>query len=273
MQSSIAQTLSLAAHGNAYLSGKLEDDYFPHHQTFAYCEYVKFVYLQEEGEGFKEEAFATDPQSWFERLRDAGVRQFRIRYIASQDAGASDRLSVACPGGGGRWLIETVMEHGSDFWEAHWEAPETADGKWQVTYARVLKDAAMPEPRMPPPEMVQKKLQAAFLDAGKFAKAHGYERFAEAFKRGVNALKDVRWERQIYPPEYAPLIYQQLLTAVIEGWVFGGEGSWNDVRFDDGETQQQYDRLSDQLFNFMNLALLVAANPWPRPESGASPVR
>lgn len=266
MQGSIAQTLSLAAHGNAYLSGTLESDYFPHHQTFAFCQYVKFVDLQESGEAMIEEAFASDPESWFEKLKDAGIRQFRIRYIASHDAGMSDRLSVGYPGGGGRWLIETVMAQHSDFWEAHWEAPDTPDGKWQVTYARVLKDADMPEPRMPPPETVQKKLRDAFMSAGKFAKANGLEEFAAAFTRGVNALKDVRWERQIYPPEYAPLIYQQLLTAVIEGWVFGGEGSWNDVRVDDDEIRQAYDRLSDQLFNVMNLALLVVANPWPRPK-------
>ena len=266
MQGSIAQTLSLAAHGNAYLSGKLEKDYFPQHQTFAFCQFVRFVYLQESGDELKEEAFATDPEFWFEKLKAAGIKQFRIRYIASHDAEMSDRLSVGYPGGGGRWLIETIMPDGSDFWEAHWEAPDKADGKWQVTYARVLKNAEMPEPRMPPPQMVKSKLEGAFRDISKFAKAHGQERFAEAFTRGLNALKDVRWERQIYPPEYAPLEYQQLLTAVMEGWVFGGEGSWNEIRFDDEETQQENDRLSDQLFNFMNLALLVVANPWLRPD-------
>ena len=266
MQGSIAQTLSLAAHGNAYLAGKLEQDYFPHHQTFAFCQYVKFVDLQEDGERFTEEVFATDPEFWFAKLKDAGTRQFRIRYIASHDAGISDRLSVGYPGGGGRWLIETVMEKGSDFWEAYWQPPDKADGKWRVTYARIQKDAEIPEPRMPPPEMVKTKLQDAFQNIGKFAKTHGHEQFAEAFTRGVNALNDVRWERQIYPPGYAPLIYQQLLTAVIEGWVFGGEGSWNDIRFEDEETRQEYDRLSEQLFNFMNLALLVVANPWPRPD-------
>ena len=222
--------------------------------------------MKEDGATLTEEPFATDPAFWFEKLKEAGIRQFRIRYIASHDAGMSDRLSVGYPGGGGRWLIETVMEKGSDFWEAHWEAPDKAAGKWQVTYARIQKGAEIPEPRMPPPEMVKTKLQDAFRNIGKFAKTHGHERFAEAFARGVNALKDVRWERQIYPPEYAPLIYQQLLTAVIEGWVFGGEDSWNDIRFEDEETQQEYDRLSDQLFNFMNLALLVVANPWPRPD-------
>jgi hypothetical protein len=265
MQGSIAQTLSLAAHGNAYLSGKLEEDYFPYHQTFAFCQHVRFVDLEESGEAMTEELFATDPVSWFERLKASGIGQFRIRYIASHDAAMSDRLSVGYPGGGGRWLIETIMPEGSDFWEAHWEAPETAGGKWQVTYARVLKDAQMPEPRMPPPQMVNKKLGDALRDISKFAKAHGQDKFAEAFTRGLNALKDVRWERQIYPPEYAPLEHQQLLTAVIEGWVFGGENSWNDLRFDDDEARQEYERLSDQLFNFMNLALLVVANPWPRP--------
>jgi hypothetical protein len=269
MQGSIAQTLSLAAHGNAFLTTELDEDYFPHHQTFAFCQFIKFVDLKESGDSMIEEPFASDPVFWFEKLKEDGVQQFRIRYIASHDEGMSDRLSVGYPGGGGRWLIETLMPSGSDFWEAHWEAPETAEGKWQVTYARVLQDAEMPEPRMPPPEMVVKKLQDAFLRASKFAGAHGHESFAEAFKRGFNALKDVRWERQIYPPEYAPLVYQQLLTAVIEGWVFGGEGSWNEISFEDAETQQEYDKLSDQLFNFMNLALLVAANPWPRPEKAA----
>ena len=43
--------------------------------------------------------------------------------------------------------------------------------------------------------------------------------------------------------------------------MFGGEGSWNEISFEDAETQQEYDKLSDQLFNFMNLALLGAANP------------
>ena len=268
MQGSIAQTLSLAAHGNVYLSGKLEKDYFPQHQTFAFCQSVRFVDLQESDGGLEEEAFATDPEYWFEKLKDAGIKQFRIRYIASHDAGMSDRLSVGYPGGGGRWLIETIMPDGSDFWEAHWEAPDRADGKWQVTYARVMKNADMPEPRMPPPQAVKSKLEGAFSKLSKFAKAHGQDRFAEIFTRGLNSLTDVRWERQIYPPEYAPLEHQQLLTAVIEGWVFGGEGSWNEIRFDDEETQQENDRLSDQLFNFMNLALLVVANPWPRPDQG-----
>ena len=266
MQGSIAQTLSLAAHGNAFLSGKLEEDYFPYHQTFAFCQYVKFVDLKESGDAMEEEAFAVDPVSWFGRLKELGVRQFRIRYIASHDAEMSDRLSVGYPGGGGRWLIETIMPQGSDYWEAHWEAPDRAGGKWQVTYARVLKDAEMPEPRMPPPQMVNKKLGDALRDTAKFAKVHGQEKFAEAFNRGLNALKDVRWERQVYSPDYAPLEHQQLLTAVIEGWVFGGEKSWNDLHFDDEQTRQEYDRLSDQLFNMMNLALLVVANPWPRPQ-------
>jgi hypothetical protein len=266
MQGSIAQTLSLAAHGNAYLDGKLDADYFPYHQTFAFCQFVKFVDLVETGDAMGEEAFASDPVFWFEKLKDAGVRQFRIRYIASPDASMADRKTVAYPGGGGRWLVEAIMPNGLDFWEAHWEAPAQADGKWQVTYARVLKEAEMPEPRMPPPETVKTKLQEALRNIAKFATQQGQAKFAEAFTRGVNALKDVRWERQIYPPEYAPLVYQQLLTAVIESWVFGGEGSWNALAFDDEAVQQEYDRLSDQVFNLMNMALLVAANPWPRPE-------
>jgi hypothetical protein len=49
-------------------------------------------------------------------------------------------------------------------------------------------------------------------------------------------------------------------------------GSWNDMGFSDAEVHKQYEELSDELFDLINLALVVASNPFPRPsiDSGSA---
>ena len=40
MQGTIAQLLSLAAHGNEYLSGRPDNSYYPDSSTFKFCKFV-----------------------------------------------------------------------------------------------------------------------------------------------------------------------------------------------------------------------------------------
>lgn len=42
-------------------------------------------------------------------------------------------------------------------------------------------------------------------------------------------------------------------------------GSWNDIGFNEYANQKEYEDLSDKLFNLINLSLIVASNPFPRP--------
>ncbi|MCC6989411.1 MAG: hypothetical protein IT181_10455 [Acidobacteria bacterium] len=51
----------------------------------------------------------------------------------------------------------------------------------------------------------------------------------------------------------------RLLAAARAAWVFGGMGSWNDQGFE-GETQAQYEQLSDDLYRLLNTAIVTAAN-------------
>ena len=57
-----------------------------------------------------------------------------------------------------------------------------------------------------------------------------------------------------------PLEAKQLLGAVLAAWVFGGMGSWNDLGLFDGNDQQEYTELSDELFVLLNQAISVAVN-------------
>lgn len=49
-----------------------------------------------------------------------------------------------------------------------------------------------------------------------------------------------------------------LLDACQKAWVFGCMGSWNDMGFD-GENQKTYDRVSERLFQAVNVAIEQAA--------------
>lgn len=272
MQGTIAQLLSLAAHGNHYLAGCLDDSYYPDNSTFKYCKFVKFMDLQRSGTRLYEREYAGDPNSWFKKLKEAGVVQLRVRYISTNKEQVSDRLSVAFVGGGGRWLIEVVKPTNSDFWEASWAVGDRDDPQrniWHVKYGRILRDARQPEPPVPLVKDVKQQLQEALKRISVFAHMHNCTNFGDCFDQGLKALNDPPFnsdkEYQIFPDAYASTEYHQLLSACQRAWVFGGMGSWNDIGFNDAATQNEYVQLSDNLFNLINLSLIVASNPFPRP--------
>jgi hypothetical protein len=52
---------------------------------------------------------------------------------------------------------------------------------------------------------------------------------------------------------------KNLLASAQAAWVFGGMGSWNDLGFD-GNDQQEYTALSDELFLLLNQAIGATVN-------------
>ncbi|WP_017445881.1 hypothetical protein [Gayadomonas joobiniege] len=273
MQGTIAQLLSIAAHGNEYLKGRLNYDYFPSSSTFKFCKFVKFVDLQSSGTKWHERDFAKDPNDWFKKLKDTGVVQFRVRYISTNNEEISDRMSVGFVGGGGRWLIETVKSGKSDFWEAGWEVGDRDDPEqniWHVKYGRILKNRNQPEQALPPASEIKEQLKDILKKISEFAYKNNCGNFGQCFERGLKALEEPPAssdkEYTIFPKGYATPEHHQLLNASQRAWVFGGMGSWNDMGFNDSAIHKEYEELSDKLFNLINLALIVASNPFPRPK-------
>lgn len=272
MQGTIAQLLSIAAHGNEYLSGRIDDNFFPDSSTFKFCKFVRFMDLQSSGTKWHEREFAKDPNAWFLKLKDTGVVQLRVRYISTNKEEISDRMSVAFVGGGGRWLIEAVKPSKSDFWEASWEVGDKDDPDqniWHVKYGRILRNANQPEQPLPPIGEIKERLKDVLSKISSFAHKNDCGNFGECFDRGIKALSEPPTNSEnsynIFPDNYADPDYHQVLNSCQGAWVFGGMGSWNDMGFSDNEVHKQYEELSDQLFNLINLSLIVASNPVPRP--------
>ena len=271
VQGTIAQIIVLTTHGNAFLrrSPRFDlSDFYPSHGTFKFCEYVRFADLKPKGEGWEQFPYASDPKEWLMRLQREGVRRLRMIYASSagaqaEDTASSDRMLVGFVGGGGRWVIEAMKASGSDYWEGSWDTgdQERADQKiWQVTYGRIASDQPAADGPDLDPAALRNRLAENLQAIGDFARMHKLDNFARAFDGGLAQLNSSRPHESDFAPDGAlSLPAAQLLGAVQTAWVFGGMGSWNDMGFD-GEDQVTYDRLSEELYQLLNAAMVAAAN-------------
>lgn len=67
------------------------------------------------------------------------------------------------------------------------------------------------------------------------------------------------YHRDLLPLD-ATLDRRQLSAAVVQGWVFGGMGSWNDNALADPIAQPEYERVSANLYSALLTGLPAAAN-------------
>ena len=275
MQAPIAQIIALTTHGNGFLAGSPRFNpsaFYPGNTTFKFCEYVRFVELKRTWwKGRSESAYAPDPTAWFAQLKGDSVYGLRMSYGSSggRQAGGlnvTDRMLVGFVGGGGRWLIEAMKSSGSDFWEGRWDVGDRKrkDQKiWRVSYGRISSNQRrVAHPATDVPEL-RNRLTENLKAIGNFARKHKLDNFAAAFDGGLAQLNSDVPQKSVYhndlAPDSLPLPARQLLAAAQTAWVFGGMGSWNDVGFDE-EDQPLYDRLSEELYELLNAAMVAAAN-------------
>jgi|SRR5690348_3732721 hypothetical protein len=272
MQGTLIQIIALTIYGNAYLTDHDIDEFFPNNNAFKFCEYVRFVDLEQTDSGHEELPYAQDPVQWFARLQREGAEALRMIYQPSggKQIGqekVSGRMLVGFIGGGGRWLIEVQKGSRSDRWEGRWQIGDK-DRKdqliWRVHYGRVATEQPL-HPQMPIGASGLKRLLGENLEAlAEFATAHKLDNFATAFKTGLAALSSPEPFKNAFSSHFAPagklaLAPSQLLAASQAAWVFGGMGSWNDLGFE-GDDKATYERLSEDLYMLLNTAVVFAAN-------------
>lgn len=265
MQGPIAQVIALTIYGNSIVQGYDADidEFFPSNSTFMFCEYVRFVDIKSNSETI----YAENPVAWFKKLKEEGVFAFRLTYGPSGNRDISDRMSVGFIGGGGRWLIETIGPDGSDFWEARWKVGNQNHPEkliWHVTYTRTASREKTIIHEGVENSRIKNELSDTLVEISRFAREHHLNDFANAFDTGYAALHAETPYTDLYHKDIAPEDFldpeaSQLLAASQAAWVFGGMGSWNDMGFD-GEDQNEYERLSDKLYQLLNESCLIAAN-------------
>jgi len=187
--------------------------------------------------------------------------------------GASERKLVAFVGGGRQWLIGALTPEGSDFWAGRWEVGDTkrSDRRiWRVKYGRIARR----QPTLEPPQVdianLKRRLTVNLTAIGEFARKQEMDYFAAAFDTGLELLTTegaLDGTSDAFSNDALPPVARQLLGAARAAWVFGGMGSWNDVGFD-GPDQDVYERLTDELYELLNEAIIAAANTSMPPRPG-----
>jgi len=165
---------------------------------------------------------------------------------------------------GGEWVEES---YAADCWEGRWEVGDRdrSDRRiWRVTYGRIAADSPNYGGTVAGEDGVKSQLIGILERISAFARVRHLDNFAAIFNQESALVASSEPLRSVYHTDIAPAsrvstTSAQLLAAAQTAWVFGGMGSWNDLGFD-GPDQVLYDELSEELYRFLNSAILAAAN-------------
>ncbi len=240
--------------------------FFPDNSTCQFCDSIKFVIFEKQPVGeVKEVILAETPDEWLASLKSRGVIGFRLGRTAGNNPEFPDRMSAAFVGGGGTWEVEVLFAGGmSEFWASRWlvwnqNAPERRI--WRVNYG-LMQTAETRPLTLRSIGDVRSDLQRALTEIHKFSVQQNYGGFMQFFAKALESLDQPEMESlsywDLFIPGLMPDEAAAVLKAVTHAWVFGGMGSWNDMGFA-GEIQKEYERVSENLFQVLNEAIVVAA--------------
>lgn len=267
MNGPIAQITSLTAYTNAFLFGKEPFSFNLSNSTAQFCEKIRYIDWVKKIFKHGERMIAQNPDEWAEFFKNSGIESLWLHYVPSQNADIKDRYSVGFVGGGGRWLIEANYGSNSDYWEARWEVGNReAQNKriWVVIYGRISRNDIKRQFKPDSLMMVSQKLEQNLKDAKVFTEKHDIKYFGECFDKALKCLYseeplELVYHKDLLPKSFQNLKVHQILSSCQAAWVFGGMGSWNDMGFD-GEEQELYEKISDNLYKTICEAIPIAVN-------------
>jgi hypothetical protein len=267
MQGPIENALMLVAAGNSYLQGRDIAGFWPDAPTFTFLKLCEFRLPPASAKDTDDHPLAAaDPMEWFASLKPWS-RGLRLHTVArkrarNQTTDAPERMLVGLVGGGPPWLIEAVGDPLSQLWEGFYRLGDRNDANRKIWLCTHIRQGEIAATDVEPVELASAlvDLRAVLPEIEDFAREEQYDSFADCFARASKALDtgvalDAPWVAETlrfsgFDPEKLGV-----LQAINHAWVFGGMGSWNDLG--GGE---QYDALSDRLFNALNNAIAGLGN-------------
>jgi hypothetical protein len=268
MDGTIAQIVALTCFGNAFLQGQQIPAFFPPNSTCQFCDQVKFVSVKKSLFGKRrEQEIVKTPDEWFSYLKSKGTKRIYLSISPQNNPNIPDRMSAGFVGGGGTWSIESILpKNQSNYWISRWEVGNKNDPNkriWRVTYGKVWSNSTSRKELIILNDIIVKLTESLTKihhfsekqDCGGFTNM-----FAEALDTLVSKGKNLHgYHKDLAPEGFLSLEALTILDACQTAWVFGGMGSWNDMSFK-GDTQKEYDTLSEQLFQTVNEAIAAGAN-------------
>jgi hypothetical protein len=246
----LAQAIAIAAHGSAWLAGRLGQG-APDLETGSTFQYVRAIRFELAGSILRKAIVAGSVEEWLAAARQRGVERLWLAM-----AGASERP----------WfLIASAKGRPAETWHGTWTvgASEDPDHRiWDVAY-RGRRDSRT-EPDHANPAEATERLHAALDRVETFAGDQGLEEWAAVFG-AARQLGDAADPVPPYHPDMFPAtVYgrsaRRLLAMATRSDVFGGMGSWNDVGLASPAATEEYTSVTRELSAAVLRAFVAAVN-------------
>jgi hypothetical protein len=264
----LAQLIALAAHGSVWLAGitpgpapRLDAG----NSMFRFVRRVRFELNESSRRG---STTASDVASWLQGAQDRGVERFWLCLpepgaVSFGDDAVPERELVAFASAG-RWFLLGSSPGRSEVWHALWEIGDrdgSDRGIWEVEYRGESVDERVVPPR-PDISASAQRLVAALQKVEAFARTKELTRWADWFAKARRAGAG---DLELPPSDILPArgfsdVATRVLDMAMYAWVFGGMGSWNDLAFRSREQEDEYERVSAELYSAVLEALVAGVN-------------
>lgn len=265
MNGELAQCIALVAHGNYLLQKGIIalPELSNINSTFKYVSSVMFARYRDKNQN-RGTRVASTVMDWFNYLHSVGVKRLWNIAFASEHQDYPEYQASAFVGGVPR-AIQTDTPNGFELWYPAWQGGGAPSRPWCVEY-RGLMFAHSHAIALIDLAEVKMKLRKAITRAEGFAKrpTTNAVEWAEWFSKALELLDSPAPVPPVHadmlPEEGYSIEARQILAAATQAYVFGGMGSWNDMGFEDSNTQLEYDSVSSELYEAIKFATVVAPN-------------
>jgi hypothetical protein len=270
MVGTVAQLLSLVSYGNEYISkGSLSSAYFPDNSVFQFDKQVHFKTTERKFFGGKKDITVSNPLEWFAYLKQDGCIALKVFYQHSGREDVKDHKLAGLTGGGGTWIIQAIYKGYCNLWYPNWEVGDINDVDkkiWMVTYENYVQKQET-KILQSPLDDVKKQLEATLTQIELFARTNSEGMWADWFQKALISLNSNQpyagfYHHDIIVLKNYSLLAQQVFFGAANAWVFGAMGSWNDLGFREAEVNEQYENLSERLYEAMIIGLVSAVNSY-----------
>jgi hypothetical protein len=261
MNGELAQIVTLVAYGNQFLSGKEVD--LASNSTFQFVSTLKFARYKSKSDKQGVE-IAGSASKWFEFLKSNRVSRLWNVAFAWDNPGMPEYIAAAFASSVPR-AIQADLAGGYELWYPLWETGGPKDKPWHVEYRGLMFANSHVYPP-PPMEFVKLKLKAIIIEAEAFARHPDVDagQWADCFAKSLQLLNSPDPEPP-YHPDMLPetgfdLEARQVMAAAAQAYVFGGMGSWNDLAFADKDLNNEYQRITRELYEAVKMSIMITSN-------------
>ena len=264
MNGELAQIIALVAHGNLFLRGgetaKID---LSANSTFQYVSSIKFARYKS-NQDKQGEVIANSVSDWFTFLRSNKVTRLWNIAFGWQRQDMPEYMADAFAGGIPR-AIQADLPKGFELWYPQWKTGGQKQTPWLIEYRSLMfpNSHAMPTLTL---SAVKEHLRYAILRAKNFSERSDVNALSWAswFAKSLDFLDSpdpkVSFHPDLLPDTGFSLEARQILASDARAYVFGGMGSWNDMGFEQAETQKEYEKVTKELYEAIKLSIIMASN-------------